>query len=144
MACPYFLPKQRIGHAGWNPAPRLPLGDAWSGSCQAPGAEAFEPDEDSLRTFCNYGYARGRCSHFPAQAECDAIRFSVIGNEPLKILYVREKDGAPIEHGEVRDDSGDRILETQATAFRQCWAEFLQTKESAARSLSAQESQAER
>jgi hypothetical protein len=123
MACPYFLPKQRIGHAGWNPAPRLPLGDAWTGTCQAPPVGPFEPREETVREFCNYGYARGRCPHFPAQSEFDAVRFSSNTTEghPLRIIYIREKDGAPVEHGEWRDNMDNAILSAQGRAFMECY-----------------------
>jgi hypothetical protein len=54
---------------------------------------------------CNFGYARGRCEHFPADAMVDAVRFSVkqdAGEPPtdlLRVIYVLERDHAPVEHG---------------------------------------------
>ena len=97
MACPLFKPVRRLDAGGWDPAPRLPLGDAWAGDCTAGCVE--QPAESTQREFCNSGYARGRCEHFPATMEADAVRFSM-GAEG-RLIYIFEMDHAPLEHGEI-------------------------------------------
>ena len=120
MACPFFLPLRRLGSEGWNPAPRLPLGDAYGGSCQARASGPFEPPEGVQRELCNCGYARRRCSHFPEDGAADAVRFSITGDQDgrVTLIYILEKDHAPIEHGEI-DHANDRRepLASQARAF---------------------------
>lgn len=56
MACPFFRPLRRLDSGGWTPAPRLPLGGAWSGECTA--GESKEASEAIQRDLCNSGYAR--------------------------------------------------------------------------------------
>lgn len=71
------------------------------------------------RELCNQGYARDRCGHFPADAGSDAVRFSVIAEEPLRLIYILEKDHAPIEHGEIHAAAlpPDPVMAAQARAF---------------------------
>lgn len=97
MACPFFKPLRRLDSRGWNPAPRLPLGDAWGGECTAGCAE--QPAESAQRDVCNNGYARGRCAHFPDDSAADAVRFSLAAGE--RLIYILEKDHAPLEYGEI-------------------------------------------
>jgi hypothetical protein len=101
VACPFFLPVRRLGSGGWSPAPRLPLGEAYGGSCQAPASGQFEPPEEIQRNLCNCGYARHRCSRFPDRGGADAVRFSVTGDQDgrVTLIYILEKDHAPVEHG---------------------------------------------
>lgn len=120
MACPFFLPVRRLGSSGWNPAPRLPLGDAYGGSCHARASSPFEPPEEIQRDLCNCGYARGRCSHFPDNGAADAVRFSVTGDQDgrVTLIYILEKDHAPMEHGLMDDATGaPEPLASQARAF---------------------------
>jgi len=119
MPCPFFQPQSPFDSSAWNPPPRLPLGDAWRGICCAPPAGPFEPREDIQRELCNMGYARGRCQYFPDQSVPDAVRFSVTGEIEgnLQVLYVLEKDHAPLEHGEFRADQCSSVLATQGQAF---------------------------
>jgi hypothetical protein len=125
VACPFFVPVRQIGPGRWDPAPRLPLGDAWAGECWSASA-AFTPSESDQREMCNTGYARGSCSRFPESAAADAVRFSIAraaeteGGEaglPL-VRYVLEKDHFPVEHGEIGPSTeGREILNRQARAF---------------------------
>ncbi len=119
MACPYFLPQRPLDSGGWNPAPRLPLIDAWAGECHAPQAKNLEPGENETREFCNLGYARGRCPHFPPDAAADAVRFSISVNEAgdRRVIYVLEKDHAPVEHGLLGETAVDPLLSRQGQAF---------------------------
>lgn len=118
MACPYFKPSRRLDSGGWDPAPRLPLGDAWAGECTA--GSAWEPPEATQREACNSGYARGRCAHFPGDAGVDAVRFSVGAGE--RLIYILEKEHAPVEHGEIDDATEKREpLASLARAFRESY-----------------------
>ena len=117
MACPYFKPSRRLDAGGWDPAPRLPLGNAWAGECTA--GSTWEPPEGVQRETCNCGYARGRCGHFPDDAGADAVRFSMAGE---RLIYILEKDHAPVEHGECSDATELREpLASQARAFRESY-----------------------
>ena len=95
--------------------------DAWSGVCTA--ASDWAPPEAAQREVCNHGYARGRCEHFPAGDSADAVRFSVLGEG---LIYVFEKDHAPMEHGDIDSVSAAREpLASQARAFLESWRELL-------------------
>ena len=117
MACPYFKPSRRLDAGGWDPAPRLSLGDAWFGGCTA--GEGWEPSETAQREMCNCGYARGLCSHFPEDAAADAVRFSMAGE---RLIYILEKDHAPVEHEEL-DNTAEvhEPLASLARAFRESY-----------------------
>ncbi len=102
LACPFFMPTQKLqGNAFLHPA-RLPLGAGWSGHCCAPGHEGAEPSDDELRELCNLGYAAA-CSRLPAQRSCDAVRFSIVQNRGAHLLlcFVCESEHRPAEHGEL-------------------------------------------
>jgi len=119
MSCPFFLPQHILDSSAWNPAPRLPLGEAWGGTCCAPPAGPFDPREDVVRELCNMGYARGRCEFFPAGTVGDAIRFSMRkgATEPPSVVYVIERDHSPIEHGDFDPGQTASILAAQGRAF---------------------------
>lgn len=110
MACPYFVPEEKAQHPSRPLPARSPLGGLYRGTCDAD--PAHRPDADELYDFCNTGYARGLCSHFPVDAEADAVRFS---EHRGKLLFVLERDHSPVRHGEI--PSGDRVLGIQAKAF---------------------------
>ncbi len=78
----------------------LPLGGPWHGVCRAEPEAAAEPEE-SMRTVCNLGYARGVCGRFPAGEGPDAVRFTVTRDAGgrLGIYYVMERDHHPFAHG---------------------------------------------
>lgn len=126
MACPFFEPAFDVPpdpwQERWTHRPRLPLGDCYSGACHA--AQPARSVTEAERDLCNQGYARGQCPHFPAGCAADAVRFSVTNSsvtseEPLRLVYILEKDHAPLEHGEI-DASAlppDPILAAQARAF---------------------------
>ena len=117
MACPYFYPVARFETSPWSVPPRLPLGNAFSGECRAPGNSA-QPDETRVREICNFGYGRDRCEQFPAESTADAIRFHVAkdAGELIEIQYVFEKDCRPGEHGTVHM-SACATLQRQADAY---------------------------
>jgi hypothetical protein len=117
MACPYFQPVARLDSSAWDPVPRLPLGDAWSGFCLAVAAGSFPPQESVQRELCNCGYARGRCSYFPGEADADAVRFAHEAGTQ-KLIYILEKDHAPLVFGEFRESEHGAAIVAQARAFR--------------------------
>ena len=117
MSCPFFKPLLRLDAGGWDPSPRLPLGDAWGGVCVS-GCD-WAPPEATQREVCNIGYARGRCDRFPAERVADAVRFSAAGD---RLVYILEKDHAPVEHGEIDSATDPREpLASQARAFAESW-----------------------
>jgi hypothetical protein len=126
MACPFFDPQRRLDPGAWTHRPRLPLGDAYGGLCRA--REPFSPEEEHQREFCNRGYARGVCEHFPVSRDADAVRFSVAAENDgfLRIVYILEKDHAPLSHGEL-ELSGEAgppahdLLMRQARAFAESY-----------------------
>ncbi len=124
MGCPFFEPQRPLEPGDWTEywthRPRLPLGEAYSGICRA--GDPHTPSKERQRELCNCGYARGRCENFPKSSAVDAVRFSVISNEPLRVIYILEKDYAPLEHGEF-DPNGepDSVLAHQARAFAQSY-----------------------
>lgn len=72
---------------------RSPLGAIFEGECERGGTAGTR--------LCNFGYARGLCAEFPEASAADAVRFSVSGNAGgiVKIVWILEKDHAPVEHG---------------------------------------------
>jgi hypothetical protein len=132
MACPYFRPSRQLDSGGWDPSPRLPLGDAWAGACTA-GCTS-EPPESIQRKFCNTGYARGRCDHFPESEAADAVRFS-INPASERLIYILERDHAPIEHGEINAMTDAR--EPLASLARAFWESHRRTPASAAATAAA-------
>ena len=105
MACPYFLPMQRIENPPWPHPARLPLGDGWTGHCTAPGHEGAQPTEEELVHGCNLGYAR-TCPRLPRERHCDAVRFSLARDRDgkLTVQFVCEIGHAPAAHGMLEFD----------------------------------------
>ena len=112
MACPFFLPIEKLGDGAWLHAGRLPLGCGWSGQCTAPGHEGEAPSQDELREFCNLGYAEG-CGRLPREREWDSVRFAArtAGSDGkngtggrIQVRYVCERGHRPAEHGMLEFD----------------------------------------
>jgi hypothetical protein len=101
------------------------LGDPCFGFCRQQPDASFAPPEDHQRELCNRGYARGLCEHFPAAGAPDAVRFSVSDDQDghLRVVYVFEKDHAPLRHGmlefppEEKAPLMEDLLVRQARAF---------------------------
>jgi len=103
MSCPYFDPVEfRCGNRGSNHA-MLPLGDSWSGVCRAIPEQPGRPDDTALQSYCNLGYARGKCDHFPSGHGPDAARFTITedAGATLRLYYVLERDHEPFAHGPI-------------------------------------------
>ncbi len=112
MACPFFLPEQRLS-ADWPFPQRLPLGAGWSGVCTAASNAPAQPSQEELRTGCNLGYAR-TCARIPKERAADAVRFAISGecDGLVRILYAYERDYLPAGHGELVYDVASRRWQT--------------------------------
>jgi hypothetical protein len=115
MACPYFMPVERLENGSWPQPARLPLGSGWRGYCTAPGHEREVPPQDTLEAFCNLGYA-SNCGWAPLDRAWDAVRFAVLSPaegdkapvEPsarfIHVCYVCELAHRPVERGDLEFD----------------------------------------
>jgi len=101
MACPYFHAVKPRGRTGDSRSVMLPLGDAWDGVCHTNPESPWQPDEITLLSRCNLGYARGCCPRFPAGEGPDAARFTIAadGADSVRLYYVLERDHRPWAHG---------------------------------------------
>ena len=116
MACPFFLPIEKLENGDWLHAGRLPLGGGWSGQCTAPGHEVEVPSPERLRDSCNLGYAES-CPRLPPGRDWDSVRFaartiSAEGNDPhrgyIRLVYVCERAHRPAEHGMLMFDTAGK------------------------------------
>jgi len=115
VACPFFMPVERLETGTWLHAARLPLGCGWSGHCTAPGHESETPSQEELREFCNLGYAQG-CGRLPRERAWDSVRFgarTVGSGGRIQIRYVCERGHRPAEHGVLEFDPVDARWEQQ-------------------------------
>jgi hypothetical protein len=110
VACPFFMPVERLESGIWLHAKRLPLGCGWSGQCTAPGHEGETPSQEELGEFCNLGYAEG-CCRLPGERVWDSVRFAArsVGGENgtggrIQIRYVCERGHRPADHGMLEFD----------------------------------------
>jgi len=122
VACPFFMPVEKLENGNWPHPSRLPLGCGWTGYCTAAGHEGEVPDSESVRQFCNLGYA-AECHRLPHDRAWDAVRVGVtrVGvrghdSTPTRIIHLRyvcERNHQPADHGLLQfDASGDRWLQT--------------------------------
>jgi len=118
VSCPYFYPTESRGGSAL-----LPLGASWAGECRTNAARPEPVEETSL---CNLGYARGRCPRFPEGEGPDAVRFTILGEEPgggARLYYVVERDHHPFAHGALEESAGGignapaPLLARQASAY---------------------------
>jgi hypothetical protein len=118
MACPCFNPLREADFAARPRPARAPLGTVFDGTCEARPDLPFRPSDDLLYGFCNFGYGRGLCPAFPSDSDCDAVRFTAVGN---RTIWVLERDYAPVRHGSFDEPFPSALLERQAQAFaREC------------------------
>jgi hypothetical protein len=96
MSCPFFYAREPLSSA--RELRPVPLGDLYAGECRA---AKHLPSDRELRTWCNFGYARGDCPHFPRDAAADAVRFSIAHADgaTVTVRYCLERDHRPVEHG---------------------------------------------
>jgi len=127
VACPYFVPEERCELELWPHRSRLPLGDGFTGICQAPGFEGTRPAAEELKDGCNVGYACG-CPRLPKDRVADAVRFAVARDdgEWVTLHFACERDHLPAGHGtlefsrkggECRTDGADRRMVAQARQY---------------------------
>lgn len=107
MACPFFMPVEKLENGEWLHASRLPLGCGWSGHCTAPGHEGENPSQNELRDYCNLGYAEN-CNRLPRERPWDSVRFAArstdwatrkSGEKTILVRYICERGHLPAEHG---------------------------------------------
>jgi hypothetical protein len=117
VACPFFMPLERLENGIWLHAERLPLGCGWSGRCTAPGHEGETPSHLELREFCNLGYAEG-CGRLPRERMWDSVRFAArtINDKDgrggrVQVRYVCEREHRPAENGELEFEVADARCE---------------------------------
>ena len=112
VACPFFMPVEKLENGPWLHSNRLPLGCGWSGHCTAPGHEGESPSAGELQEFCNLGYASG-CGRLPGDRQWDSIRFGARSacspgearsGGRIQVRYVCERDHRPAEHGMIEFD----------------------------------------
>jgi hypothetical protein len=113
VACPFFMPVEKLENGSWMHVQRLPLGCGWSGHCTAPGHEDHVPSQEELQEYCNLGYAAG-CGQLPQERAWDSVRFGArtacsdekdLNGGHIQIRYVCERDHRPVEHGTLRFDA---------------------------------------
>ena len=145
MACPFFMPVEKLENGAWLHPGRLPLGCGWSGHCTAPGHDGETLSRQVLEEFCNLGYAAG-CSRLPRDRAWDAVRFAVAAErEPaqpgksmanerapgriVQLQYVCERQHQPAEHGKLEfDGAGMQWVRRHSDSRVQKMAEcFLET-----------------
>jgi len=117
VACPFFLPTEKLANGTWLHPGRLPLGCGWSGQCTAPGHEGETPAEEELRDFCNLGYAEG-CARLPKERVWDSVRFGARTvnkgdgtRDCIQIRYVCERGHRPVECGILEFDVAEQRWE---------------------------------
>jgi hypothetical protein len=107
MACPFFMPTEKLEGGNWPHPSRLPLGSGWNGHCTAAGQESASLSHSELES-CNLGYA-AKCSRLPQDRPWDSVRFAVIAStdpshQTIRLRYVCERDHRPVEHGSLEFD----------------------------------------
>ncbi len=119
MACPFFMPIEKLENGTWTHPSRLPLGCGWSGHCTAPGHDGETPSQEELQQFCNLGYAAG-CPRLPAERTWDSVRFgartmvSASAADPhIRLRYVCERAHRPADHGLLEFDPASTSWSTQ-------------------------------
>jgi hypothetical protein len=114
VACPYFQAVEPRCQTDRSRSAMLPLGDAWDGVCRVNPDSPWQPDEVTLLSRCNMGYARGCCARFPLDEGPDAVRFTIAADSPesLRVYYVLERDHHPWSHGPLEFSRADASFES--------------------------------
>jgi hypothetical protein len=136
VACPFFLPVEKLENAGWLHAHRLPLGAGWAGRCTAPTHEDANLSNEELREFCNLGYA-SQCARLPRERAWDSVRFGAkiaTGNQTgrssdcVEVRYICERDHLPAAHGRLefypsRGEWGKKHFDHRVQRLAECFLE---------------------
>lgn len=129
MACPFFIPTERLDGA-WKFPDRLPLAAGFSGVCGAPGQMLVRPTDEELRDHCNLGHAS--CSRLPKLRHADSVRFAakLSDRHRVQVRYVYEVECWPSGGGVLEYDEHeerwltpitDDRLQRQAECFLKTW-----------------------
>lgn len=120
MPCPLFQPTSPLG--GFAPD-AAPLGDLYGGECaSAPGTLI---PLDTLRTYCNFGYAREACDR-AAAIQADAGRFIIRSHShgAVEVGWATEANHHPLAVGVMSlqaapngPQTRDQTMQRQAQAF---------------------------
>lgn len=149
MACPFFMPVEKLENGTWPHPSRLPLGAGWSGHCTAPGHQGEAPSPEELHRFCNLGYA-DRCPRLPQGRVSDAVRFAVTGarnpgdkdgaQSLIQLRYVCERAHLPVDNGflifnsvarQWQEAHSDHRIQRMAECFLQSYVEKMKRQEEA-------------
>jgi hypothetical protein len=144
VACPFFMPIEKLENGMWQHPARLPLGNGWTGHCTAPGHEGEVPALEILRESCNLGYSKS-CGCLPQVRAWDAVRFAIsarrnradeaaeqLRNRVVLLDYACERDHRPVDHGQLAFDlveskwaqrHGDDRVQKMAVCFLQAYLE---------------------
>jgi len=118
MACPLFIPSSPLGELVSG---SVPLGDLYAGNCAA------DPDlavhADTLRHYCNFGYARGHCER-ASRSDADAARFMVRAarGDIVEIAWAVERNHHPVAVGTVEVDTRAMPAAVADVLARQAYA----------------------
>jgi hypothetical protein len=153
MACPFFMPVEKLENGAWPHPARLPLGCGWSGHCTAPGHEGEVPERETLEQSCNLGYA-GSCPRLPRERAWDAVRFAIAAqpggdagrnhgievkdpsrSRVLQFVYVCERAHRPVERGRLSFEAGgagwlQRHPDARVQKMAECFLESCHGKRS--------------
>ena len=133
MACPYFVPTDARSSQTGPQTAILPLGDAWIGVCHANPATPCQTGDGDSWQLCHFGYARGRCRHFPEGDQgADAVRFAITRDNgaSLALDCVLERDHHPfarnafeysLANGHVLPTTLGEAVSRQAEAYAQSY-----------------------
>jgi hypothetical protein len=144
VACPFFLPIEKLAGGTWLHAARLPLGCGWSGHCTVPGHDGETPSLEELQNFCNLGYAEG-CRRLPRERLWDSVRFAArtVSNgdgdrSRIQLRYICERGHLPAEHGTLEFDVSaerweqshhDRRVQRMAECFLESYIEKMKRRD---------------
>ena len=125
MPCPYFEPRHTVSPEHVNA--RLPLIDEHEGLCHADG-EPFEAPATMRFRYCNHGYSRGACEHFPGTETRSCLRYQLtrLTGTEFEIAIIEEQDYAPtgwcivkysIDQERLEPEIQDCCIRAQVVAF---------------------------
>jgi hypothetical protein len=134
MPCPFFEPRA-LATAPEHRTARLPLLDEYDGDCRST-SEAFPVPPPQRFRYCNHGYSRHSCEHFPAAETRSSFRYAVIrySSTALEILCIEEHDYTPLRWfsthyrfatGCLEPEIADLCMRAQALAFCHSYLERL-------------------
>jgi hypothetical protein len=105
----------------------LPLLQEYDGICRA-GNEPLEAPRAMRFRYCNQGYSRGACEHFPNAETRSCLRYQLtrLTGTEFEILIIEEQDYAPatwrvvkysMDEDRLEPEIPDRCVRAQVVAF---------------------------